>query len=100
MLWNGAVSVSVVVSAKGELLIAPSIAQSGLIDEERVDDFLATAALRIEDKMQDMTKKASSDDNIRQLVTAQVRSVAKSMVKRRPNVEVHIMRASQAELLS
>ena len=100
MLWNGAVSVSVVVSGQGQLLIAPSIAQSGLIDDDRIDDFLATTALRIEDKMQELTKKASSDDNIRQIITSQVRSVAKTMVKRRPNVEVHIMRASQAELQS
>lgn len=100
MLWNGSVSVSVVISGKNELLIAPSIAQSGLIDDERIDDFIATAALRIEDKIADMPRKSASDDAIRQLVTAQVRSVAKSMVKRRPNVEVHIMRASQAELLS
>ena len=100
MLWNGAVSVSVLVSHHGQLLIAPSIAQSGLIDDERIDDFLATAAIRIEDKLQEMGKKSSTDDAIRQIVTAQVRSVAKSMVKRRPNVEVHIMRASQAELLS
>ena len=100
MLWNGSVSVSLVISGKNELLIAPSIAQSGLIDEERIDDFIATAALRIEDKIADMPRKSASDDSIRQLVKSQVRSVAKSMVKRRPNVEVHIMRASQAELLS
>ena len=100
MLWNGAVSVSVLVSHDGQLLVAPSIAQSGLIDDERIDDFLATASIRIEDKLQDMPKKSSSDDAIRQIITAQVRSVAKTMVKRRPNVEVHVMRASQVELSS
>ena len=66
MLWNGSVSVSVVISGKNELLIAPSIAQSGLIDDERIDDFIATAALRIEDKIADMPRKSASDDAIRQ----------------------------------
>ena len=98
MLWNGSVSVSVVISSSGQLLIAPSIVQSGVIDDDRIDDFLATASLRIEDKLAEMKPKSSTDENIQQIVTAQIRSVAKSMVKRRPNVEVHIMRASNGEL--
>ena len=98
MLWNGSVSVSVVISSSGQLLIAPSIVQSGVIDEDRIDDFLATASLRIEDKLAEMKPKSSTDENIQQIITAQIRSVAKSMVKRRPNVEVHIMRASNGEL--
>ena len=98
MLWNGSVSVSVVISSSGQLLIAPSIVQSGVIDDDRIDDFLATASLRIEDKLGEMKPKSSTDENIQQIITAQIRSVAKSMVKRRPNVEVHIMRASNGEL--
>ena len=98
MLWNGSVSVSVVISSSGQLLIAPSIVQSGVIDDDRIDDFLATASLRIEDKLTEMKPKSSTDENIQQIITAQIRSVAKSMVKRRPNVEVHIMRASNGEL--
>ena len=98
MLWNGSVSVSVVISSSGQLLIAPSIVQSGVIDDDRIDDFLATASLRIEDKLAEMKPKSSTDENIQQIITAQIRSVAKSMVKRRPNVEVHIMRASNGEL--
>ena len=98
MLWNGSVSVSVVISSAGQLLIAPSIVQSGVIDDDRIDDFLATASLRIEDKLAEMKPKSSTDENIQQIITAQIRSVAKSMVKRRPNVEVHIMRASNGEL--
>ena len=98
MLWNGSVSVSVVISSSGQLLIAPSIVQSGVIDDDRIDDFLATASLRIEDKLAEMKPKSSTDENIQQIITAQIRSVAKSMVRRRPNVEVHIMRASTGEL--
>ena len=98
MLWNGSVSVSVVISSSGQLLIAPSIVQSGVIDDDRIDDFLATASLRIEDKLTEMKPKSSTDENIQQIITAQIRSVAKSMVKRRPNVEVHIMRTSNGEL--
>ena len=98
MLWNGSVSVSVLVASDGTLLIAPSIAQSGVIDDDRIDDFIATAALRIEDKLSEMKPKSASDENISQIIKAQIRSVAKNMVKRRPNVEVHIMRASRGDL--
>ena len=98
MLWNGSVSVSVLVAADGELLVAPSIVQSGVIDDDRIDDFIATAALRIEDKLSEMKPKSATDANISQIIKAQVRSVSKNMVKRRPNVEVHIMRASRGDL--
>ena len=100
MLWNGSVSVSVVLAGNGELMLAPSMQQSGVIDDGRIDDFLSSAALRIEDKLESLGRKASSDDAVRQAIMAEVRSVAKSMVKRRPNVEVHIMRASRGELLA
>ena len=98
MLWNGSVSVSVVISASGQLLLAPSIAQSGVVDEERIDEFLATTGLRIEDKLAELGKKLASDEEVRQIISGQVRSVAKAMVKRRPNVEIHIMRSNAGEL--
>ncbi|MGC6529598.1 MAG: ribonuclease J [Candidatus Puniceispirillaceae bacterium] len=100
MLWNGSVSVSVVLAGNGDLMLAPSMQQSGVIDDGRIDEFLSTAALRIEDKLESLGRKASADDAVRQAIMAEVRSVAKSMVKRRPNVEVHIMRASRGELLA
>ena len=100
MLWNGSVSVSVVLAGNGELMLAPSMQQSGVIDDGRIDEFLSSTALRIEDKLVSLGRKASSDDAVRQAIMAEVRSVAKSMVKRRPNVEVHIMRASRGELMA
>ena len=98
MLWNGSVSVSVVITAGGQLLLAPSIVQSGVVDEDRIDEFLATASLRIEDKLAELRKKTASDEEVRQIISGQVRSVAKAMVKRRPNVEIHIMRSHAGEL--
>ena len=51
MLWNGSVSVSVVITASGELALAPSIHQTGLMDDEKGDEFIALAAVRIEDRL-------------------------------------------------
>ena len=100
MLWNGAVSVSVVLGASGQLLLAPSLQQSGLIDEDREADFLAEASLRIEDKLEALGRTARQDETVRQAITTAVRSVAKLMTKRRPNIEVHILRADAQELLA
>ncbi|MGC6536338.1 MAG: ribonuclease J [Candidatus Puniceispirillaceae bacterium] len=100
MLWNGSVSVSIVLNHNGALLMSPSIQQTGLMDDDRGDDFLAMAALRIEDNLASLTKNANKDDAVKQLVISAIRSVAKSMVKRRPNVEVHIIRAGKQDLLA
>ena len=100
MLWNGSVSVSIVLNHNGALLMSPSIQQTGLMDDDRGDDFLAMAALRIEDNLASLTKSANKDDAVKQLVISAIRSVAKSMVKRRPNVEVHIIRAGKQDLLA
>ena len=38
MLWNGTVTVSVVLSASGDLIMAPQISQSGLCSDQQADE--------------------------------------------------------------
>jgi len=100
MLWNGSVSVSVVITGAGALALAPSITQTGLMDDERGDEFIALAGVRIEDKLEGLGRDIYKDERVRQAIQSEVRSVAKSMVKRRPNVEIHILRAGSEELMA
>ena len=100
MLWNGSVSVSVVITASGELALAPSIHQTGLMDDEKGDEFIALAAVRIEDRLEGLGREIYKDERVKQAIKSEVSSVAKSMVKRRPNVEIHILRAGREELMA
>lgn len=93
LLWNGNVSASVVLSLSGELCIAPVISQNGLTDGARADDYLAEASLRVEDALMAMSVKSLQDDNrVTEVVSQAMRGLAKSMFKRRPLVQVHVMR--------
>ena len=100
MLWNGSVSVSVVITGAGALALAPSITQTGLMDDERGDEFIALAGVRIEDRLEGLGRDIYKDERVKQAIQSEVRSVAKSMVKRRPNVEIHILRAGSEELMA
>ena len=93
LLWNGSVSVSVVLSLRGELCIAPTISQNGLAEGERLSDYLAEASLRVEDAVLRLNNDAVMDDSrVQDAVGREVRGLAKSMFQRRPMVQVHILR--------
>ncbi len=97
MLWNGSVTASVVVNFAGELCLAPSIVQKGLSDKDRGDDYIAEAAIRVEDAIHSLSDKAVLDDELlRAAVVRVLRKLAKSMFDRRPVVEVHVMRVDAA----
>ena len=63
------------------------------------DEFIALAAVRIEDGLRGLGVKSYKDERVKQAIKSEVSSVAKSMVKRRPNVEIHILRAGREELV-
>ena len=93
MLWNGNVSVSVVVSRAGELCAAPAVRHSGLAEGHRGDDFTAEASLRVEDALAALDGDARLDDaRLEQAVSGPVRSLARAMFDRRPLLQVHILR--------
>ena len=92
MLWNGTVTATVVLSATGELLMAPQVSQTGLCADEQAADFIADTGLAIEDSVTDGARPGDDDAAIEQLVRTTVRQMAKSQFRLRPTVHVHIMR--------
>ena len=99
MLWNGTVTISLVLSGAGHLLIAPQISQSGLCSDQQEDDFIADASLAVEDALVQHSEQPKRDNRTyEQIVTGAVRSLAKQRFRLRPTVHAHILQASDEEL--
>ena len=99
MLWNGTVTISVVLSGAGHLLMAPQISQSGLCSDQQEGDFIADASLAVEGALMDHFEKSKKDNRTyEQIVTSAVRSLAKQRFRLRPTVHAHILQASDEEL--
>ena len=92
MLWNGTVTATVVLSASGELLMAPQVSQTGLCTDGQTSDFVADTSLAIEDAVAEQARPDADDSAIEQLVRTTVRQMAKSQFRLRPTVHVHVMR--------
>ena len=92
MLWNGTVTVTVVLSAACELLMAPQVSQTGLCPNNQSADFIADTALAIENMISEQTGLGDDDEAIEQMVSRMVRQIAKGQFKLRPTVHVHVMR--------
>ena len=92
MLWNGTVTATIVLSADGDLLMAPQVSQSGLCPDHKSADFIADSGLAIEDIICDQANQGDDDEAIEQMVRRTVRQMAKSHFKLRPTVHVHVMR--------
>ena len=92
MLWNGTVTATVVLSAAGELLMAPQVSQTGLCPDDQSDDFIADAGLAVEDVICQQAAPGDNDEVIEEMVRRTVRQMAKGKFKLRPTVHVHVMR--------
>jgi ribonuclease J len=92
MLWNGTVTATVVLSAVGELLMAPQISQTGLCPDGQSADFISDVALAIEDAISEQVGPSYDDEAIEQMVRRTVRQMAKGQFKLRPTVHIHVMR--------
>ena len=99
MLWNGAVTASVVLNRSGALCALPSVSQTGISDKEAAEDYIAAASVAIEDALAVLGRQARGNDgSVEEVVSQAVRRVAKSMFGLRPIAHVHIMRLSQEDL--
>ena len=92
MLWNGTVTATVVLSAVGELLMAPQVSQTGLCPDYQSADFIAEASLAVEDVICQQAASGDNDEVIEEMVRRTVRQMAKGKFKLRPTVHVHVMR--------
>ena len=92
-LWNGFVSVSVVINEEGYLVAPPQISQMGVSDSNTMDNFLISISLKIESLIDDnMLSISKSDDDIINKIKKIIRSEFKSTFLKRPAVSVHINR--------
>lgn len=93
LLWNGSVSASVVLDASGRLCLAPVISQDGLSEGDGADDYLAEAALKIEDVLMELSAEIlGDDDKVIQSLSRAIKGLAKVMFGRRPTVQIHVLR--------
>jgi ribonuclease J len=92
MLWNGTVTATVVLSAVGELLMAPQVSQTGLCPDHQSADFIADASLAVEDVICQRAAPGDNDEVIEEMVRRTVGQMAKGKFKLRPTVHVHVMR--------
>ena len=99
MLWNGMVTVSVILNKSGHLCMLPSVAQTGIGDGAAASDFVAAATLAVEDAIEVLGKTARrQDESVQEVVSQAVRRVARSIFGLRPIVQVHIMRVKEKDL--
>ena len=99
MLWNGTITASVVLTASGELVLAPQVSQSGICGVDQADELLADASLRIEDSIENLSDTdVLVDDAVQQVVISAMRSLVRTRFRLRPTVHVHIMRSDDKEL--
>ena len=99
MLWNGVVTVSVILNKSGHLCVLPSVAQTGIGDGAAASDFVAAATLAVEDAIDVLGKTARrQDESVEEVVSQAVRRVARSMFGLRPIAQVHIMRVAEEDL--
>ena len=99
MLWNGVVTVSLVMNRAGGLCALPSVAQSGIGDGEAGSDYVAAASLAAEDAVNALGKSARRNDaSVEDVVSQAVRRVARSMFGLRPIAQIHITRLAEEDL--
>ena len=99
MLWNGVVTVSLVMNRAGGLCVVPSVAQSGIGDGEAGSDYVAAASLAAEDAVNALGKSARRNDaSVEDVVSQAVRRVARSMFGLRPIAQIHVIRLAEEDL--
>ena len=99
MLWNGVVTVSVILNQSGKLCAVPSIAQSGLGDGDVANEYIAAASIAVENAVDILGKKARRNDaSVKDVVSQAVRRLARSMFGLRPIAHIHIMRVGAEDL--
>ena len=63
MLWNGSVSVSVLLDQMGSLMQAPTVTQDGVCMGEEESDYLADISLLVDTQLEKTNKNLLNDDS-------------------------------------
>ena len=92
-LWNGFVTISIVIDKDGYLVITPQISQIGVSDNSIVDNVLIDISLKIEDFIENLSCFPEIlDEELISQISKLVRREFKSTFSKRPIVKVHINR--------
>ena len=92
-LWNGFVTISIVIDRDGYLVITPQISQIGVSDSSIVDNVLIDISLKIEDFIENLSCVPEIlDEELISQISKLVRREFKSTFSKRPIVKVHINR--------
>ena len=92
-LWNGFVTISIVIDKDGYLLITPQISQIGVSDSSIVDNVLIDISLKIEDFIENLSCVPEIlDEELISQISKLVRREFKSTFSKRPIVKVHVNR--------
>ena len=93
LLYNGSVSATVVLNAKGDLLADPTVALRGIDDGEAGVETSEDLIDLVIDTVETMSKSARQrDQSIRQQVEQAVRREIRQVYDKRPLVDIHLVR--------
>ena len=91
-LWNGFVTVSLVLNNQGDLVCPAQVNQTGVSDNLNMDDFLNECSFDIEDFIEDNSIIDFNDEELKNKITKLVRKKFKFLFSKRPSFSVHINR--------
>jgi len=92
-LWNGYVSISIVLNKDGDLLVSPQITQTGVSNEKNVSTVIADTAIKIEGLIEnENTNLDNLDSELSYQISKIVRREFKSSFSKRPIIDIHINR--------
>ena len=91
-LWNGFVTVSLVLNNQGDLVCPAQVNQTGVSDNLNMDDFLNECSFDIEDFIEDNSIIDFNDEELKNKITKLVRKKFKFSFSKRPSFSVHINR--------
>ena len=92
-LWNGFVTISIVIDKDGYLVITPQISQIGVSDSSIVDNVLIDISLKIEDFIENLSCVPEIlDEELISQISKLVKREFKSTFSKRPIVKVHVNR--------
>ena len=93
MLWNGSVSVSVLLDQMGTLMQAPTVTQDGVCIMEEEGDYLASVSMMVDNQLEKANINVLEDDSaIEAMIIGKVKSATKSRFRIRPKVHAHVIR--------
>ena len=92
-LWNGVISVSIVINEKGEMLSVPRLSQQGISGCKKMDNLLLETSLLIEDLVEKIrTIETTSDVYLENEIKKVIVKAIKKSFHVRPLTNIHINR--------